>query len=89
MNMNPTVFADYSDHYMMNALGWVWGSGLLLMLFITLLLIFAVVFAIKLISNWTSSKYTNIDPLDIARSRYAKGDITKEQFNEIKKELKS
>jgi uncharacterized membrane protein len=27
------------------------------------------------------------DPLDIAKARYAKGDITKEEFSQLKKEL--
>jgi len=38
-------------------------------------------------SNHSSPK-DNTSPLDIAKSRYAKGDITKAQFHELKKDLK-
>lgn len=36
-------------------------------------------------SNWPQHR----DPLDIARDRYAKGEIDKEQFEQLTKDLKS
>lgn len=36
-----------------------------------------------------SAPQPKVDPLEIAKTRYAKGEIDKEQFEEIKKELQS
>lgn len=36
--------------------------------------------------RWLQHQYR--DPLDIARERYAKGEITKEQYDELQKDLK-
>jgi len=37
--------------------------------------------------NWNTG--SRRDPLEIAKERYAKGEITKDQFDEIKKNLMS
>ncbi len=48
--------------------------------------------AVYLIKAVTQSKATNQeekrDPLDFAKERFAKGEISKEELSEIKKELK-
>ena len=70
--------------------GWigpVWG----LLSFIVFILV--VVFVVRALSghgryyhhHWQQGEHR--DPLDIAKERYAKGDITKEQLADIKKEL--
>jgi len=43
------------------------------------------------VRRWTHHAYhgTGNTPLDIAKTRYAKGEITKEQFEEIKKNLQN
>lgn len=64
---------------------WMRGGGLLMVLFWGGLIALVV---------WGISRFTKRDsstvkltPVDIARERYAKGEITKEQFEQIKKDL--
>lgn len=65
-----------------------WGWGVLMMAF-WLIVIVAIGYAvIRLFNNHGNTASTMIDPVDIAKERYAKGEITKEQFSELKKELK-
>lgn len=56
--------------------GWLW--------FIVFLIV--VVWIINKVSNWGNSK-GNPSALEIAKQRYARGEITKEQFEQIKKDL--
>ena len=77
---------DYYNSPMMNRNDWGW--GIFIMLFWLIVLVIIIYFVMRLIKNHESTSNTKTDPLDIAKERYAKGEITKEQFSEIKKELK-
>ena len=70
--------------------GMGWGAilwGLLMFIFwggIIALIVWAVT---RLARHETHSGGGKPDPLDIARERYAKGEITKEQYEQLKKDL--
>jgi putative membrane protein len=80
---------------------WHWGMGFgfgwailgaIIMVIFWVAVIWLIVWAIKRASHHTYSNYPPgttgpMTPLDIAKERYAKGEITKEQFDEIKKNL--
>jgi putative membrane protein len=70
----------------MNGYDWGWGVGMSILWFIFLVVI--VIFVIRLLRRHSLSEWHKTDPLDIAKERYAKGEITKEQFDQLKKDLK-
>ena len=57
---------------------WMWGMWI-----IPLIIILAIIFSVK--NNSSAEKQNPESPLEILKKRYAKGEITKEQFEEIKK----
>ena len=63
-------------------LGWV------TMITFWLFLILGVIALIRYISGLGRSSDKNKDPLDILRKRYARGEIDKKEFEEMKKDLK-
>ena len=66
-----------------------WGiviSGLLNLLFWGVLIVLIIWIIVKVNKNNTS--ITKQTPINFAAERYAKGEITKEQFEQIKKDLK-
>ena len=68
--------------------GWAgWVMGIIMVLFWAFV-IWAIFWGIR---KWTYRGYSggHKTPLDIAKERYAKGEITREQFEEIKKNLNS
>ena len=71
-------FWDGTGHW------WMW----LIMVVFWIAVILLVVWAVKAITSKTSETSSQgLKALDIARERYARGEITKEQFEQIRKDL--
>jgi putative membrane protein len=67
--------------------GWGMGFGGLIMVVFWVLIILGVVYLIKLIAVGTRDEGKRDTALDILKQRYAKGEITKEELEEKKKDL--
>jgi len=62
--------------------------GWLFMLVMMVLVVIGIVWVVKSLTRNSSAPKSD-DPLDIFKSRYAKGEINKQQFEEIKKDIRS
>lgn len=62
--------------------------GAVVTLLVVLILAGVAVYLIRAFAHHTNTQTEVRDPLDIARERFAKGEITKEELADIKKELK-
>jgi len=71
----------------MEGIGWGWiGLGLVHMIVFWGLVIFAFVGLLR----WISGGVTNVpDAIDLLKARYAKGELTREQFEQMKRELEN
>ncbi|MBI4234349.1 MAG: SHOCT domain-containing protein [Chloroflexi bacterium] len=76
--------------WMMNG-GWNWGWGLFGLLWMLVFwggIIFVVVWAVRRLTEHPADRgAARPSPLDIARERYARGEITREQFEQLKRDL--
>lgn len=81
-------FAHNSNGYNMMD-GSDWGWGFLMMLFWALVVILVVVLVIRAFSDGRDSGRKTNDAVSIAKERYAKGEITKKEFEQLKKDLTS
>ena len=77
---------DYPMMHDYGAYGWGWGIAMVV--FWLALLALAGLVVLRLLRHHEGTHTSKATPLDIAKERYAKGDITKEQFEELKKDLK-
>ena len=75
---------DYGP--MMDRGEWVWGL-IMMLIWIVILTIIAVV-ALRYLRGHEQGAGSNTDPLGIAKERYAKGEITRKQFEKLKQALK-
>lgn len=79
---------DYSNGYGMHGIsygGFEWGW--ILMIAVMALIVLGVILFVRYTArNQLEANKSN--PLDVLKHRYAKGEITKKQFDEIKKDLK-
>ncbi len=67
-------------------IGWWWVFGGVFMLLFWVGLIVLIVWGVMKIVRGGGSAPKS-EPLDIAKERYAKGEISKEEFEQIKKDL--
>jgi putative membrane protein len=72
---------------MHEGMGWWMVFGGILMVLFWVLIIGLVVWGIGRLVGHEGSSVKNGNLFDIARERYARGEITKEQFEQIKKDL--
>jgi putative membrane protein len=88
MQMFLQFFAHYSNGYdMMDGSDWGW--GFLMMLFWALVVIFVVVLIVRAFGGGRDDGHKTNDAVSIAKERYAKGEITKKEFEQLKKDLTS
>ena len=64
-----------------------WIGALVGLLFVALM-IWLVFYVVRALTKNNASTATTREPLDFAKERYAKGEITAKELTEIKKELK-
>ena len=83
--MLPQYLAQY--YYMMD--GGDWGWGLAMMLFWTVVAFLVILLVARSVNGneRQDTKAKADDVLDIVRQRYAKGEISKEEFDHLKKDL--
>jgi putative membrane protein len=67
--------------------GWGMGFGWVFMIFFWVLVILGVVYVIKSVMPGAKKEKAGETALDILKKRYAKGEITKEEFERIKNDL--
>ncbi|MEW6115443.1 MAG: SHOCT domain-containing protein [Nitrospirota bacterium] len=74
-------------HWGWDYYGWWWGRGLLMVVF-WILVIVGIVYLVKTIAGTGRGRGREDEtPLDILKKRYAKGEISKEEFEEKKKDI--
>ncbi|OHB68275.1 MAG: hypothetical protein A2Y77_02175 [Planctomycetes bacterium RBG_13_62_9] len=64
-----------------------WGGGVVMWLLLLVLVAVLVYVLVKGLGAGGSGSTPRETPLDIVKKRYARGEITKEQFDEMKKDL--
>jgi putative membrane protein len=67
--------------------GWQMGFGWIFMIFFWALFVFGIVYVVWAISRKTGLSGPGETPLGILKRRYAKGEITKEEFERMKDDL--
>jgi putative membrane protein len=76
------------DHQNPMTNGYIDGWGIFMMLFWVVFLIIIVVVVLRLLKHHEIGTNHKVDPLDIAKERYSKGEIKKDEFEQLKKDLK-
>lgn len=72
---------------MMNGNDWGWGIFMMFFWLIVLALVVVVILRVLKEHNHHAGDIRKSDHIDIIKDRYAKGEITKEQYEQLKKDL--
>lgn len=75
------MYDNYGNNGMGSGFGWIF------MFFMMVLVVMAVILVVHHLSNPSNSNSRVDTSMDALKHRYAKGEITKKQFDEIKKDL--
>jgi putative membrane protein len=67
--------------------GWGMGFGWISMILFWALVIFVIVYIVQSLSRRAGQSIREESALDILKKRYAKGEVTKEEFEQIKDDL--
>lgn len=86
----PGGFGSYGGfgNYGYNMMGGFWWVGLLAHALVWIVLIWLVVWIIRKLTGTAKVKAKDDEALAIVRERYAKGEITKEDYDQLSKDLK-
>ena len=67
--------------------GWGMGFGWIFMILFWALVILGVIYLVKLLAGGSKVSKSNESAIDILKKRYAKGEISKEEFEDRKKDI--
>lgn len=71
--------------------GYDWGWSLFMGIFWLIILAFVIYVVVRMLKHYeigSGNDNSKNDPLEIVKQRYAKGDINKDEFEQLKKDLK-
>jgi putative membrane protein len=77
----------YYDQPMMDNGSFGGGWGIVMMISWLIFIVIVGLVVARLLRHRTHDTHHKTDPLDIVKERYAKGDITNEEFEQFKKDL--
>jgi len=82
----PALHQGYADNWHMGP--WTWGWGMMIgMLIFWVIVIIGLVLLVRWIVNISKGQPKEASALNILKSRYARGEISKEEFEEKKRDL--